>query len=66
MININCTYNDNGAWCKNKNIKRSLFGIGARCCVIYPNWMSDCQYQEKHLRPKHGPPAPQKMRKEKK
>ena len=25
---INCKYNDEGAWCTNKNIKRSLFGHG--------------------------------------
>jgi hypothetical protein len=33
---INCVFNDCGAWCKNKYIKRSLFGIGARCCIEYP------------------------------
>jgi hypothetical protein len=58
-ININCIYNDSGAWCTNKNIKRSLCGIGARCCVIHPFFTGHCEYQEKHLRPKCGPPAPQ-------
>jgi hypothetical protein len=29
-IKINCKYNDNGAWCTNKKIKRPLFGLGAR------------------------------------
>ena len=27
MINVNCIYNDQGAWCTNEKIKRSLFGI---------------------------------------
>lgn len=35
MRNINCKWNDRGAWCENENVKRSLFGIGARCCVEY-------------------------------
>ena len=35
QIKINCKYNKQGAWCTNKKIKRSLFGIGARCCVEY-------------------------------
>lgn len=30
---INCEYNDKSAWCTNKNIKRSLFGLGARICL---------------------------------
>ena len=66
-ININCKYNDSGAWCTNKNIKRSIFGIiGARCCVIFPNLFGDCEYQEKYPRPKCGPPAPQKRNLERK
>lgn len=32
VIKVNCKYNDDGAWCINKEIKRSLFGIGTRCC----------------------------------
>jgi hypothetical protein len=35
ILKINCKFNDNGAWCANKNIKRSLFGMGARCCCEY-------------------------------
>ena len=57
-IRINCKYNDQGAWCFNKNIKRSLLGLGARCCIIYPNWNGYCEYQEKYARPK-APPSPQ-------
>lgn len=57
-ININCVYSNNGAWCNNRNIKRSLLGFGARCCVIYPPTnIVKCKYQEMYPRPKH-PPAP--------
>lgn len=58
MIKINCISNDRGAWCKNKNIKRSLLGIGARCCKIYPNFGESCEYQIKVKRPKSPPPTP--------
>ena len=58
MIRINCIHNDRGAWCHNKNIKRSLFGLGARCCVLYPNWSENCEYQEKLKRPNIQPPPP--------
>lgn len=58
-ININCIYNDSGAWCKNVTIKRSLFGLGARCCVLYPhNWNGVCSQQRKVSRPISPPPAP--------
>ena len=57
-IKINCKDNDQGAWCKNKNIKRSLFGFGARCCKLYPPSSEHCEYQIKYPRP--NPPAPQR------
>jgi len=45
-VNVFCKYNDQGAWCKNKNIKRSLFGIGVRCCVNFPYPSNKgCQFQ---------------------
>lgn len=34
-VKINCIYNSDVSWCTNKNIKRSLFGVGARCCVLH-------------------------------
>ena len=34
-IKICCIFNDRGAWCTNKRVKRSLLGIGARCCSEY-------------------------------
>lgn len=59
MRNINCKHNDDHAWCTNKNIKRSLFGIGAGCCKIYPYGKeSDCEYNEKFPSPIAPPPSP--------
>jgi len=50
-INNHCLHSDNTAWCKNKNIKRSLFGIGARCCKIYPYMdESKCEFFESNLK----------------
>ena len=61
-ININCIYSDQGAWCTNKNIKRSLCGIGARCCVEYPHISKQtCEFKEKHKRPVPPPPPPKPM-----
>ena len=48
MHNVNCIKNDNFAWCKDKRVKRSLFGIGARCCLVYDN--KRCPYQEEYPR----------------
>ncbi len=61
MININCIYTDRGAWCKNKNIKRSVFGLGARCCIEYPtidHSVGACSYKEEHPKPKLSPCPP--------
>jgi hypothetical protein len=57
LIKINCIYNNRGAWCVNKNIKRSLFGIGARCCIEYPYKNDICPYQKKYKKP----PPPKKQ-----
>ena len=57
MKNINCIYNDESAWCTNKNVKRSLFGIGVRCCRAYDG--ETCEHQEESCgRPLVPPPAP--------
>jgi hypothetical protein len=58
-IKINCVYINNVAWCKNKNIKRSLWGLGARCCVEYPPDISSCEFKEKYSKPKNISPAHQ-------
>lgn len=65
MINIDCKDNDQGAWCKNKKIKRSLFGLGARLCVLYPGLNGKvCEYQIKQPRPlPPAPPPPPRPRK---
>lgn len=55
-IKINCTDNVEGAWCKNKNTPRSLFGLGARCCVEYPEQVSCCcAFKTERQRPTMNP-----------
>lgn len=53
---VNCIYNDQGAWCTNKCVKRSLFGIGARCCSEYPYRTGKCGVKVEHPR-KPEPPG---------
>jgi hypothetical protein len=43
MQNPNCLYSNQQAWCKNKNIKRSLWGLGARVCRLVEN--EPCEFQ---------------------
>lgn len=57
-IKINCVYNDKGAWCKHTHIKRSLWGIGARCCSVFNGEL--CSLQEEIPKPRSTPPPPQK------
>lgn len=57
---INCKYNDSGAWCTNKNIKRSLFGIGARCCVEFSGEQFQCDLKEIRTLKAKPPPIPKK------
>jgi hypothetical protein len=63
--NINCIHNGQGAWCKHKDVKRSLMGIGARCCTEYPFASQyGCKHIEKHARPTilpSAPPAPKSI-----
>ena len=59
MIKINCIWNDQGAWCKNKEIKRSLFGLGARCCIEYGS-NKTCQLKKLRPKPLPSPPPPPK------
>jgi len=51
FLKIDCIYAIFGGYCRNKHIRRSLFGIGARCCVKYFNTDCNCQYQIKCSRP---------------
>ena len=60
-ININCKSNDQGVWCKDKRIKRSMFGLGARRCVLFPGLNGKtCEFQEEYERPLSPPPPPQR------
>jgi len=62
IVKINCTQNDRGAWCKDKRIKRSIWGIGARCCIEYDDKICDIKQPTK--RPKiNGPHSSSKSRK---
>jgi hypothetical protein len=54
---VNCRWAENpGGWCKNKLIKRSLLGIGARCCVKYYDDDKECIYHSPFDRPPTLPP----------
>ena len=52
-IKVNCKDND-GPWCKNKAVPRSLFGMGRRICVDYP-MTKVCKIRREYPRP----PPPQ-------
>ena len=59
IIKINCKYNDSGAWCTNKDVKRSLFGIGARCCSEHND--KKCELKEVRTLKAKPPPRPTKV-----
>ena len=50
---INCRMNDQDAWCKDKRVKRSLFGLGARCCLEHND--QKCEYKDPVGKPKISP-----------
>lgn len=55
---INCKFKDQGAWCTNSEIKKSLFGLGARVCVEYPPMYGiTCMKKEEYPKPPAPPPA---------
>ena len=56
MKSINCKHNEDGAWCKCRNVSRSLFGLGARCCLVYDG--KHCEWREEVPKPNAPPPAP--------
>jgi hypothetical protein len=60
---INCKKNDKGAWCKDKRIPRSLFGLGARCCVEYDYNPKKCEFKTESPRPIDPPPGAWRKRK---
>jgi hypothetical protein len=53
---INCKHFEHGGYCKNKAIKRSIFGIGARVCGEYDG--NKCAEIEPNIRPDPPPPPP--------
>ena len=56
---INCIYSDHGIWCKNKKIKRSVWGLGARICKEFPALNGViCEHKIKYQRPIGVPPLP--------
>ena len=48
MIKINCKHNNQGVWCNNKDVDRSLFGLGARCCSEFND--KDCGLKERKVK----------------
>lgn len=58
IVKVNCTYNNSGAWCRNKNIYRSLFGLGARICPVHNGGTCSLQIKKERMTP---PPAPTKV-----
>jgi hypothetical protein len=48
---INCIHNDDTLYCINKEVKRSLFGIGPRFCLEYGG-IVQCPHREGFLSPK--------------
>lgn len=59
MIKVNCIWNNQGVWCKNEKIKRSLFGFGARCCIEYGG-NKTCQFRESRPKLTKPPLCPPK------
>ena len=60
MIRVNCQWNDQGTFCTNKEIKRSLFGLGSRYCIEH-DVLNRRQCRLRKPRPKPiAPPSPPK------
>ncbi len=62
QMQIDCQWNNQSAWCTNKKVKRSLFGLGARCCIMFD---SDkvCSFYKATPSPIAPPPCPQSNKK---
>jgi hypothetical protein len=52
-ININCRQNDQGAWCRDRRVKRSLLGLGARVCSVFEG--KPCEFQDMFRQPRVAP-----------
>jgi hypothetical protein len=55
-IKINCISNDGGSHCTHKKVKRSLFGLGARCCSEFRG--EKCELKELRTPKVTPPPSP--------
>lgn len=61
MIKVYCTKWSKNGRCSDVRIKRSLFGIGARLCVldnVNSIFGGSCEYREDVPKPKAPPPPP--------
>lgn len=61
-VKANCHDNYDGFYCKNKQVRRSLCGIGARMCCVIDGLK--CELQTPYEKPKYFPtysPAPRKI-----
>lgn len=52
---VNCIHCKDLYYCKNENVKRSFFGIGARHCVEMYEGCNICEFKELTPRPKAPP-----------
>ena len=59
-LRINCTKCVDICYCSDKRVKRSLWGIGPRMCVLYDYGIINkrCEFQVEHTKPCHPPPQP--------
>ena len=55
QVNVNCRQNDSKAWCKDKRVPRSLFGLGARVCCMHNG--TPCPFQDPYNKPINHPPG---------
>jgi hypothetical protein len=60
-LHINCVYFEDFGRCSNKNVKKSLFGIGPRYCSETERpFHLKCPYMKEHPRPISPPVRPPK------
>ena len=50
-VKINCEFNNLGAWCKCKQVKRKWYEIGGRGCIEYPYQIIKCPYKKDKPKP---------------
>jgi hypothetical protein len=52
QIKINCEFNEYGAYCNCKEVKRKWYQITGRKCVEYPYRIIKCPYKKSTPKPK--------------